>query len=58
MSGGEDFLYRPVRAGMCTLRDLKDGTLDLQDIILANEALDVEEENRYRITEYTNSHGH
>ncbi len=57
MSGGEDFLYRPVRAGMCTMRDLKDGTLDLQDIILANEALDVEEENRYRVTEYCNSHG-
>jgi len=58
MSDGEDFLYRPVRAGMCQLRDLKDGTLDLWDIIIANESLDVEAENQYRIAEYQrNNHG-
>lgn len=57
MADGEDFLYRPCRAGMCTLRDLKDGTLDLMDIVEANEALDVEAENQYRITEYYRTHG-
>lgn len=57
MADGEDFLYRPVRAGMCSLASLKDGTLDLYDIVLANEALDVEEENRARITEYSRTHG-
>jgi hypothetical protein len=52
MGGGEDFLYRPVRAGMCNMVQLKDGSLDLFDIIRANEALDVEAENRWRVNEY------
>ena len=56
MAGGEDYLYRPCRAGMCSMRDLKDGTLDLWDIVIANECLDVEAENSHRIHEFVN-HG-
>jgi hypothetical protein len=32
--------------GLCRYESLKDGTLDLADIALMNEALDVIEENR------------
>lgn len=43
---GEDWLLRPVVRHMCRYESLKDGTLDLCDIALMNEALDVIEENR------------
>ena len=39
---------RPVLRGMCRFESLKDGTLDLCDIALMNEALDVEAENAGR----------
>lgn len=50
MSGGEDWLLRPVLEKMCLYESLKDGTLDLLDIAKMNEALSVkiENENRYR----------
>jgi hypothetical protein len=38
--------------GLCRLESLKDGTLSLWDIVIANEALDVRAENQYRINEY------
>ena len=43
---------RPVLSGMCKLESLFDGTLDLEHIALANEALNVQGENerRYRET--------
>ena len=37
---------------MCKMESLKDGVLDLYDLVLANESLDVEEENQYRMNEY------
>ena len=43
---GEDWLLRPVVRQLCRYESLKDGTLDLADIALMNEALDVIEENR------------
>ena len=50
MPDGEDYLMRPVLAGLCKYESLKDGTLDLADIAKMNDALDVkyENENRYR----------
>ncbi|MBV8159138.1 MAG: hypothetical protein JO278_15870 [Dyella sp.] len=36
---------RPVVKGMCLYESLKDGTIDLADIALMNEALDVLAEN-------------
>lgn len=35
----------PVLAGMCRFESLKNGTLDLADIALMNDALSVREEN-------------
>jgi len=35
----------PVRAGMCRYESLKDGTLDLADIALMNDALAVQADN-------------
>lgn len=48
---GEDFLLRPVLAGLCKYESLKDGSLDLADIALMNEALDVQAENQRRLEE-------
>jgi hypothetical protein len=47
-----DFVMRPVLAGMCKFESLKDGTLDLEDIFLMNDALDVKYENERRYNEY------
>ena len=38
---------RPVIRGMCNFESLKDGTLDLADIALMNDALDVHADNQY-----------
>lgn len=46
MSGGEDWLLRPVLRGMCKYESLKDGCLGLADISIMNESLDVEAENQ------------
>ena len=50
MAEQEDWLMRPVLRGLCRYESLKDGTLDLADIALLNEALDVEAENEYRMS--------
>jgi hypothetical protein len=39
---------RPVLAGHCKLESLFDGSLDLEAIALANDAIDVVEENRIK----------
>lgn len=44
----EDWVFRPVLRGLCKYESLKDGTLDLLDIALMNEAIDVEQENAAR----------
>jgi Family of unknown function (DUF6889) len=56
MADGEDFLFRPVLAQMCKLESLKDGTLDLWDVVLANEALDVRAENEWRVHDHYKPH--
>lgn len=50
MGDNEDWLMRPVLAGLCRYESLKDCTVDLEDIAKMNDALDVkiENENRYR----------
>ena len=50
MSGGEDWLLRPVMEGLISYADLKGTRIDLYDIALMNEALEVRGENTYRIT--------
>lgn len=41
-------MIAPVKAGMCSYESLIDGTLDISDVALLNEALDVDAENQYR----------
>lgn len=48
MAGNKDWLLRPVVDGLCRYESLKDGSLDLADIALMNEALDVRAENERR----------
>ncbi|MCH7331351.1 hypothetical protein MMP70_16885 [Acinetobacter modestus] len=45
MPDQEDWLLRPVIKGMCRFESLKDGTLDLADIALMNDALNVVADN-------------
>ncbi|MBF7687082.1 hypothetical protein I2F31_02310 [Acinetobacter sp. EC24] len=49
MPDGEDWLLRPVMKGMCRFESLKDGTIDLHDISLMNDALDVVADNEYLV---------
>lgn len=48
---GMDWLLQPVMQGLCRYESLKDGTLDLCDIALMNEAIMCREENTRRIQE-------
>lgn len=45
---GDDWVMRPVLAGLCTYTELTD-RLNLVDVARMNDALDVQAENRYRI---------
>ena len=40
---------RPAIKGMCKFESIKDGTLDLADIALMNDALDVVADNEYLV---------
>ncbi|MFG1399831.1 DUF6889 family protein [Roseixanthobacter pseudopolyaromaticivorans] len=42
---------RPVMAGLCTLKELQDGTYDLCDVALLNDALNIRDENTRRMNE-------
>jgi len=48
MVGGEDPLFRPVARGFYTADKLLDGSLDLEFVMLCNEAITVEQENDRR----------
>lgn len=43
---GEDWLMRPVIAGLCKFESLKDGSIDLADLALMNDALQVQQDNQ------------
>ncbi len=45
----EDWLFRPVVEGMIKGESLLDGSVDLEFIMLCNEALDVRGENGLRL---------
>ena len=51
MVGAEDWLFRPVDRGYLRYTDLIDGTVDLADVAVCNDAIDVIEENRWRAQE-------
>lgn len=44
-------MLRPVIKGMCKYESILDGTLDLADIALMNDALDVVADNEWLIEE-------
>lgn len=48
MGSGEDWLFRPVAAGLCKAESLVDGTIDLEFVATLNEVLDVQQENQRR----------
>ena len=49
MPGNEYWILRPVAKGMCKYESLIDGTLDLNDMALMNDALDVIADNEYLV---------
>jgi hypothetical protein len=51
MPDDEDYLMRPVISGMLRLESLLDGSVDLEHIAWANEALSVQAENERRYRE-------
>ncbi|UTN94663.1 MULTISPECIES: DUF6889 family protein [Serratia] len=52
MPGGEDYILRPVDAGLCSFEALKDGRIDLFDIALMNDYLDMKADNEARIARW------
>ena len=51
MASGEDWLMRPVLAGLCRYESLIDGTLGVVDVARLNDAMDVQGENQRRAHE-------
>jgi len=47
LPNGEDWLMAPVIAGMCKFESLKDGSIDLADLSLMNDALAVKSDNEH-----------
>ena len=45
---GEGYLMRPALRGVYRMESIIDGTLDLEHVVLANEALDAMDENERR----------
>lgn len=48
MGSEEEWLFRPVLAGMLKAESLVDGTVDLEYVAALNEVLDVQYENQRR----------
>jgi hypothetical protein len=49
MPDKSDWLMRPVDRGYCRYESLKDGTLDLLDVLRMNNAISVKDENDRRL---------
>jgi hypothetical protein len=48
---GEEFLWRPMLAGLVHYRDIIENRVDLCDIAVMNELLDVRDYNSYQLAE-------
>lgn len=57
MQDGEGWLLRPVNHGLCRYESLLNGNIDLADIARMNESIDVDNENRIRLTEWAEQNG-
>lgn len=44
----QDFVMAPILAGLCSMTNVYDGSLDLYDWALMNDALAVKAENQWR----------
>lgn len=44
-----NWVMRPVEMGYCRMESLRDGSLDLEDLALMNDAIEVRLENERRI---------
>jgi hypothetical protein len=51
LASGEDWLWRPAVAGLCSYRDITESRVDLCAIAEMNELLDVRNENSRRLAE-------
>jgi hypothetical protein len=51
MASGEDFIFRPILAGLCKFEAVKEKAIDLYDLARMNEALDIDAENKRRVRE-------
>lgn len=52
LKSGEEFIWKPVLAGLCTYRDVTENRVDLCDIATMNELLDLQRSNDRRVQEY------
>lgn len=52
-----DFVWRLIIEGLCSLRELKDGTYDLCDLADMHAALDARDENASRAREAMKPNG-
>lgn len=52
MADGEGWVMRPVMRGLCSYESLTNGAIDLCDIARMNDAIDIDDENRRRISEW------
>jgi hypothetical protein len=50
MHESEDYLFRPVFRGMISAEKIFDGSVTLYQIALMNEAIDVFDENQFRLS--------
>lgn len=50
MGDGYDWLLRPVLCQCCSYESLINGTMDLGDVAILNNALDVKNENEIRLS--------
>lgn len=48
MLDSDDWIFRPMLAGLCSYLDVAEGRVGILDIAVMNEALDVRAENEWR----------
>lgn len=52
LDDGEMYLMRPALRGVYRMESLLDGTIDLEAVLVANDAINVTDENEYRYHEW------
>jgi len=52
LASGEEFLWRPVVAGLCNYRDVSESRVSLGDLAVMNELLDVKDFNDWAAAQH------